>query len=649
MINFFNAILSMSVSASILILAVLVIRALLKKAPKWTILLLWCLVALRLICPFSIKNPYSIQPKHEVILYNVVNTDGSKEEITIPHQLPAPIIEDTTTDNYEAVRFEVPYLYSALSLVWCIGVVIMLFYAVMSYIKLYILTRKAVKNDKGFYCLKQDCPPFVFGIIKPRIYIPDGCKTHILPHIIAHETVHISRLDHIWKPLGFAIVSLHWFNPLVWVAYFMFCRDLESACDEKAIKEMTLNERADYAQALLDCSDGKSFTSVCPVAFGENGVKGRIKDVLNYKKPTLWITAVILLLCVAVAFFFMTEREDKKDESPKNDITVEKIDDFTVINPEKDKAFEDAKYHFPGIEEEAIEYALDLGFNTSAKHYNKQGDIYVISGSSYGYVDKINHAHTEKVKADEEVKLYYMEYYYYANTISPDEDDEKFIYPMFFALHHNLRTDKWTRIGSIYDYQLEKKYNTPEMIDKFGDKFTAATAEMYKDYFHLDMGEKEQMILAAYNSATVAANWFRMASILEQQNEYPSADDLYIELDDRRYFKVKRFDRYDEFIDYLEHLFSEELIQNFLQNESIKYINVDGALYATLGIRGSNIHMGNEYYTIEHTSDSKYVIKVTVEKLGGDDGLTVVGSEVFEFTYEFIGDRWVFTEFPQIR
>ncbi len=649
MIRAFTCILTMSVSASILILAVLAMRALFKKAPKWVILLLWCFVAIRLVCPIKIENPYSMQPKHETAVYNVVKVDGSKEEITVPYQLPAPLLNDTATDNYEAVRFEIPSLYSALSLIWCIGVAVMLFYTVMSYIKLYILTRSAVKNDKGFYCLKQTCAPFVFGIIKPRIFIPEGCKTDILPHIVAHETVHISRLDHIWKPLGFIIMSIHWFNPLVWVAYWMFCRDLESACDEKAIKEMTPPERADYAQALLDCSTGKSFTSVCPVAFGENGVKERIKAVLKYKKPAIWITVAAILLCAVVAFFFMTERDNNDEKLPKDDITVETVDKTTVIDPERGKAVEEAKYDFPGIEEEAIEYALDLGFNTHTNHYHKQGDIYVVPGASYDYVDKINHAHTEKVKADEEVKLYYMEYYYYADTISPDEDDEKVVYPIFFALHHNLRTDKWTRMGSIYDYQLEKRYNTPEMIDKFGDKLTAAAAEMYKDYFHLDMGEKEQMILAAYKSATVAASWFRIASILETADEYPSADDLYIELDDRRYFKVKRFDRYDVFVDYLEMLFSKELTQEFLQSENNKYINIDGELYATLGIRGTDIHMGNEYYAIERVSDSKYIVRVTVDILGGDDMLTIVGNEVFEFPYEFMGDRWVFTEFPEIR
>ncbi|MBE6651193.1 MAG: hypothetical protein E7613_07755 [Ruminococcaceae bacterium] len=647
MINIFTNILDMSLSASVLILVVLLIRTILKRSPKWVALLLWCLVAIRLVCPFTIKSPYSMQPKKVTATYNVVTFDGATNELTLPAQLPKPHNFDTLPETNTAVRFETPYLYYILSVLWCIGVVAMIIYAVVSYIRIYKLTRGAIKTDAGFYLSDKASAPFVFGIFKPHIYIPFECSEDSIPHIIAHETVHISRLDHIWKPFGFLILSLHWFNPLVWLSYALFCRDLEAACDEKAVKEMSSAERADYAQALLDCSTGRAFISVCPVAFGENNVKSRIKSILNYKKPAVWIIAISVILCGAVAFFFMTEKKADSDApatdiASPNNITVEKVsmNDINIIDPYKDELVEDTMYRFNGIHKEAVSYALDIGFDVSAKHYK--------SGASYGRVAMINHAHSEKVKADETVELYYMEYYYYENTVSPSENDKKIIYPMFFALHHNLKSDEWTRLGTITDYQMKNVYKSSEMVEKYGDEFTAAAAEIYKAYFHIDMGEAEQIVLAAYKSASNAASWFRIASILEQENEYPTESDEWFEVDGTRYFKVKQFDKYESFIDYLEGLFSKKLTEEFLNSSNIKYINYGGELYASLGVRGTNIRVGNEYYMVEKVTESKYIVKVTVEVLG-DDAVTVKGNKVFEFPYEYIDDRWVFSAFPEIR
>ena len=219
---------------------------------------------------------------------------------------------------------------------------------------------------------------------------------------------------------------------------------------------------------------------------------------------------------------------------------------------------------------------------------------------------------------------------------------------MFFALNHNNKTDEWTRLGTITDYQMKNVYKASEMVEKYGDEFTAATAEIYKAYFHIDMGEAEQIVIAAYKSASNAASWFRIASILEQENEYPSETDEWFESDGTRYFKVKQFDKYEDFVEYLEGLFSKKLTEELLSSSNIKYINYGGELYASLGVRGTNIHIGNEYYLVEKVSESKYLVKVTVEVLD-DDAVTVKGNKVFEFPYEYIDDRWVFSAFPEIR
>lgn len=638
MITIFSKLLSMSIAASIMILAVIIIRLTLKKAPRWTVLVLWLFVGLRLICPLSFDNPYSLQPKFEETEYSVVMPDGTFEEITLP-SLPAPSINDSN-DTYVASRLEKPSLYVVFSTVWLIGFGLMLLYEIISYIRLKRMTREAVKSD-GVYLVDNIQAPFVLGLIRPRIFVPKSCDSETLKYVVKHEKMHIARLDNLWKPLGFVILSLHWFNPLVWVAFVLFCRDIEVACDESAINTMEGTERAFYAQALLDCSTGKSFVSACPIAFGEIGVKERIKAVLKYKKPTVWITVIAVILCIGVVFFLMTDRKED-DELPEDEITVDVNkggDTFGVLH-DREELEHEIRYDFPGIHDTAVEYALDIGYDISVRHYK--------SGAAFGHVAVLNLAETVKVKNDEKVELYYMEYYYYDGTISPDENSQKFIYPVFFALHQNLRTEKWTRLGEIYDYEMKNKYKKSEMLEKYGDEFTAAAAEMYREYFNLDMGEKEQMILSAYKAAKEAAGWFRIASILEQESEYPREGDTYIELDGIRYFRVKRFPEYQGFVDYLEMLFSEELVEEFLNSEHRRYINVDGALYATTGIRGTNVHMGDENYAVRDMGESKYVVEVTVD-VYGDDLVTVVDQQVFEFPYEFMGDRWVFTEFPKIR
>ena len=639
MISVFGKILTMSIASGILAIAVIVIRALIKKAPRWITLVLWALVGLRLICPFTIPNPYSLQPEEKAEVYPVIDADGEYFDLSLPYQLPPPELTDTQDDN-TAVRAETPSLYAVLSTVWLTGCAGMLAYAVVSYMRMVRLTKGSVCKN-GVYMIKGVTTPFVFGFFKPKIYVPYGFDADKMHYVVEHERTHLSRLDHIWKPVSFVILSVHWFNPLIWVSYLLFCRDIESSCDERVIKGLNDTQRASYAQALLDCSTGKGFT-VCPVAFGENGVKERIKAVLKYKKPAIWITVVAIILCVGVAFFFMTHRKDNEEIPPKDGITVtvDRNNGEEFIVPDDGESLYDAQYRFPGIHEIAVEYALDLGYDISAKHYK--------SGASFGRVSKIVFNLSEKVKPDEKVELYYMEYDYYEGTISPGEDDKKFVYPIFFALHHNEKTDKWTRIGTVYDYQLKNKYKTDEMIELYGDEFTAAAVEMYKDFFFIDMGEKEQMILFAYKSASEAASWFRNASILESAEEYPEDTDDYVEIDDRRYYKVKRFATYAEFKEYLEMRFSKELVKEFLDNGEIKYIDRGGELYASLGIRSTDIHVGSESYYVEKVSEGKYVVHVTVYILG-DDAVTIVGSKTYDFSYEFMGDRRGFTDFPQIR
>lgn len=193
-----------------------------------------------------------------------------------------------------------------LPVLWLVGMGLMIIYAAVSYIGVKRKVKTAVLLRDNIYQSENVSSPFVFGVIKPKIYLPFNINENDMSTVIAHERAHIKRLDHLWKPLGFSVLTLHWFNPLVWLSYVLFCRDTELACDEKAVKNMNANERADYSQTLLNFSVSRKGVSACPLAFGEVGVKNRMKSVLNYKKPAFWIVSVAAVLIVFTAVCFLT-------------------------------------------------------------------------------------------------------------------------------------------------------------------------------------------------------------------------------------------------------------------------------------------------------------------------------------------------------
>lgn len=315
----FLKVVNMSVSASYLVLAVLVLRLILKKAPKWVNVLLWGIVAVRLICPFSIESALSLIPSAEpvpeqVVADLVVDTQGKIPQTNIPSEdkTDLPVRDDQpVTDVTDQETKTVP-LGTVLSTFWIAGVGAMLAYTAVSY---FLLRRKvdaAVLLQDNIYQSENVDSPFVLGVIRPKIYLPFRMDGQSLTHVIAHEKAHIRRKDHWWKPLGFVLLAIHWFNPIVWIGYILLCRDIELACDEKVIRQMDNQTKADYTEALVACSVNRRVIAACPLAFGEVGVKERVKTVMNYKKPAFWIVIAAVTLCVAVAVCFLT---DPKTES----------------------------------------------------------------------------------------------------------------------------------------------------------------------------------------------------------------------------------------------------------------------------------------------------------------------------------------------
>ena len=314
----FLNILNMSISAGWLVLAVLVLRLVLKKAPRWVSVLLWGFVAVRLVCPISFESMLSLIPSAETVSPQIM-TDPAPQISSGIHAVNSvinPVLSQSFTpavgDSVNPLQIWTPIA----AAVWAIGVAGMLIYTAVSYFLLRRKVATAVRLRDHIFQSEYVPSPFVLGIIRPRIYLPYGLDGENLTYVIAHENAHIRRKDHWWKPLGFLLLAVHWFNPLIWVGYIILCRDIELACDEKVIKSMNNENRADYTQALVACSIHRRSIAACPLAFGEVGVKERVKSVMNYKKPGFWIILAAIITCIVVAVCFLTNPlKDNNDNS----------------------------------------------------------------------------------------------------------------------------------------------------------------------------------------------------------------------------------------------------------------------------------------------------------------------------------------------
>lgn len=321
----FLKVLNMSITASWLILAVVLTRLILKKAPKWIPCLLWGLVAIRLICPFSFESVLSLIPSSETIPVNIAeqHEPAITSGITIVNEAVNPVVAESftpaPTDSANLLQIVIPVA----AIIWIAGIVIMLGYALISYLKLKKSLSVCVPAGERILACDEVKAPFILGVFRPVIYVPSSMSGKTLDHVIRHERAHLQRHDHWWKPLGFLLLSVYWFNPLCWIAYILLCRDIEMACDEKVIRDMDKDDMAAYSQALLDCSFPRKRIAACPLAFGEVGVKERVKGVLNYKKPAFWIILIAIIACIVLAVCLMTDPFSNKSLSGKLGVSVD--------------------------------------------------------------------------------------------------------------------------------------------------------------------------------------------------------------------------------------------------------------------------------------------------------------------------------------
>ncbi len=310
----FTQILNLSVSASFLVLAVALIRLVLKHAPKAFHCALWALVAFRLICPVSFESELSLVPTREVIPESYLAMQPRDPEFQGPAKLEIvtnPVYDADVTIDTDTSVDRLQYLDLMGTVIWLTGMGAMAVYALYSYLSLRFRVRMAGwVRERIFECDEVDSP-FILGLLRPRIYLPSGLDEITKSHVLAHEQAHLKRLDHLWKPLGFVLLTIHWFNPVMWLAYILLCRDIELACDEKVIKQLDKPAVRAYSEALVLCSVNHQMIAVCPLAFGEVGVKGRIKSMLSYKKPGFWILLTAVVASIVLAVCFLTDPAEK--------------------------------------------------------------------------------------------------------------------------------------------------------------------------------------------------------------------------------------------------------------------------------------------------------------------------------------------------
>ena len=329
--------LNLAVAASWLIVVILLLRPLLKKfAPRWVLCALWAVVAVRLVCPVMLHSDLSVYR----LAGDAVNANGqvtyfedtgfcgdvSYRPATLLPGVSTPTVTPSTVDDSApevsadaVVQSSTPSRsvdMNLLSIAWAVGIYIIVMAALAGYLSLRSAVAASIPLEGNVYLCDNIKSPFILGVFRPRIYLTSGMDEAARDCVLRHERAHLRRWDHVWKPLGFALLAVYWYDPLVWVAYILFCRDMELACDERVIRDMAAEERAAYSQALLDCSRGRRWVAACPLAFGEVGVKTRVKAVLWYKKPGFWVSVAAVLVCIAVAVCFLTNPKGAGNEEP---------------------------------------------------------------------------------------------------------------------------------------------------------------------------------------------------------------------------------------------------------------------------------------------------------------------------------------------
>lgn len=334
----FLKLLNMSFGAVWLILVVVILRLVLRKAPRWMFCALWGLVAFRLVCPISLESGLSLIPSGEVL--SLPGVEGESLQVHTGFGiLDSTVNEYLGNHYYEGSALSSGSGHTVLTLLgvlWLLGVAALTLYSLISFLRLKQRVSTSIPLEENIWICDCITTPFILGMIKPRIYLPSDMTKEQRAHVLIHERSHLMRRDHLWKPLGFLLLTVYWFNPLIWLSYVLLCRDIETACDERVIKNYSMEDRKAYSKALLSFSVQRRMVSACPLAFGETGVKERIRSVLNFKKPAFWVIVAALAACIVTAVCFLTNPVSQSE--PDGTVTfratvLEVSDGYLLVEP----------------------------------------------------------------------------------------------------------------------------------------------------------------------------------------------------------------------------------------------------------------------------------------------------------------------------
>ena len=375
MTTLFLGFLNRSLSAAVLIFAVVLVRLVFKKAPRWLLCVLWALAAVRLVCPVSIESVLSLIPSAEPVQPEIVYSAAPAITSGIPavDAIVNPPLQAAFTPSPAQSANPLQILTWIAAWVWLGGCAVLVLYAVVSALRLRLRVRTAVRLEGNVFQSEFVPSPFILGVLRPRIYLPFSLEPGAQDMVLAHERAHLKRGDQLWKPLGFLLLTAYWFNPVCWLAYVLFCRDIEAACDEKVVRELGDGCKAAYSRALLQCSVPRRMITACPLAFGETGVKGRIKSVLNYKKPAFWLVLAAVVVSITVAVCFLTDPKQDTEQTEEEPPVSSAVD-----GPAEDDSAPPTSMVFSSLEDyadyligqtillEPIEYKVqtDGGFET---------------------------------------------------------------------------------------------------------------------------------------------------------------------------------------------------------------------------------------------------------------------------------------------
>ena len=554
--NVFLELFNMSITASWLVLAVLIFRFVFKKAPKAFRVVMWGLVAFRLICPFSFESVLSIIPTTETLSPQLVHSNSSVEvsgSQILDYVDNNPVFYELGIKNGSVVFNEIgapdcdfinPLLiitYIA-SIIWIVGMAIMLLYTAISYLRIVKKVREATPLKENIWICDSVSTPFILGVIKPRIFIPSSMNGEDLKFVIAHEKAHIKRGDHLWKPLGFMLLTVYWFNPLLWVAYILLCRDIELACDEKVIKQMGVEIKKSYSEALINCSVSRKTISACPLAFGETGVKGRIKSVLNYKKPAFWVIVVAVVSAIVITICFMTNPETNDNsvnllpkEYTKNQYSIKNVAtgseyDGVSIEPITISMVGEARYIELLWENQTDKPAL---FGESSFIYRKDGNEWVeyklpegYAWNSIGYLlnpkdtttHKYNYSFYEDFKTGE---------YRFVTDFSFDEKPQENykVWIEFELVSINAESDAYIPLELVCESGVFSFAQTADVAPTFYVTKDMELTTVYGSGLLFERGKLEKITLNAENwdSRFSAADWSEGYSCSQIRNNNKNA------------------------------------------------------------------------------------------------------------------------------